>query len=170
MRTSKRAVFLVSLCGTVGAPHAMSAGEGCEPVLAAQIAQSQAERYSVKTSVSGKAGAEVGETMKTPEGMFVKRNGKWMKSPVQLTQKDRADLIEYGRKNISNCKLLGKGTLDGKAMAIYTYNQKAPNLPTSEIKLWIGKVDGLPHKLEVGSGDKDVTQTIDYSANIKAPK
>jgi len=154
----------------IGASCASAAEPDCEPVLAAQIAQSQADRYSVKTSMSGRAGTEAGEIMKTPEGMFVKRDGRWAKSPVQLTQKDRADLIEYGRKNISNCKLFGKETRDGKAMAIYTYNQKAPNLPTSDIKLWIGTADGLPHKLEVSTGDKNVTQTIDYSAAIKAPK
>ncbi|MDQ3194847.1 MAG: hypothetical protein M3Q32_00345, partial [Pseudomonadota bacterium] len=105
MRTSTRAVFLVCLWTAIGASCASAAEPDCEPVLAAQIAQSQADRYSVKTSMSGRAGTEAGEIMKTPEGMFVKRDGRWAKSPVQLTQKDRADLIEYGRKNISNCKL-----------------------------------------------------------------
>lgn len=167
MKTS--IIGIVLSVSAAAVPVAAAADKACAPILKAQIAQSRAQRYIVKTTIAGERGSDESETMIVPEGMFIRRDGKWTKSSTQLTPKDRAELIEFGEKNISDCKRIGKESLRGKAMSIYTYKQKAPDLPSSDVKLWIG-ADGLPRKLEARSGNSSVAQVISYNAKLRAPR
>jgi hypothetical protein len=110
--------------------------------------------------------------------MYVKMDGAWKSYPNEAGQqigKLRASFNEEGIKSISDVKYLGEDPADGKNALLYTYQRKEPGGGESYTsKLWIGKEDGLPHKIVSEYEDERVKKGIwkfryDLDLTIEAP-
>lgn len=168
MKTLIKAIVIASM--EVGARQTVSAADaGCAAVMAAITAQSKTGRYGVRSAVTTQAGTSTAETIFTPEGMFLKLDGKWTKNPIRITAADRAKEVELAASTISECKALGAESLAGVPTLVYEYKQELVEGPVSENKVWVGTADGLPRKLESRSGAGTVIQLLRYGADLNMP-
>lgn len=152
-----------------GGQNANAADAGCAPVIEAFTKQSKAARYSVRSEVATQAGTTITETILTPEGMYLKLDGKWTRNPIKVTPQDRAKEVEFAANTISDCKRLGKESLAGAPTLMYEYKQELVEGQAGESKLWVGTADGLPRKLETRSSAGSVTLLLRYGADLNLP-
>ncbi len=145
-----------------------SAADKCAPVRKAMDAHLKSERMKVRMLTSGQTSET--EAMIVPEGMYIKLNEQWIKSPIASSREEIMKFADPGKVTLTDCKAVGKESVDGAPTAVYTYKGKVEGQKESEGKIWIGSEDGLPHKAEVKSGDTLITQFISHGPEIQAPK
>lgn len=136
----------------------------CEPLLTSSEAKiAQPAWRSVHAT---------GEAIKIGKQSFMKMAGKWVKSPIDLTEVERqvVESIKNGELKVTDCKEDGTETIDGKEMRVFLYTSEMTNsgIPAAKAKLYIGKDDGLPY-LQTGVDDKDSTKVTYSYTDIKAP-
>lgn len=105
---------------------------------------------------------------------YMKLNGSWTKFPRALDQKIsslRDMFTEEGLKTIADVKQESDDTTDGENAVVYSYKGTVPQSNNGYVsRLWIGKDDGLPLKIEVDytSGPlKKMTTVYRYSPDVK---
>lgn len=118
------------------------------------------DRYHVKIANSMEV-IIIGKTS------YMKMGDKWRKSPVPLgsTIADmRAAFDKEGLKWFSDVKFSGEESANGKPAYLYTYRGKMPdNSGEYDSKLWIGKHDGLPVRIEAAYKTGNLrSMTVDY--------
>ncbi|MGI9046355.1 MAG: hypothetical protein ACR2FI_06135, partial [Burkholderiales bacterium] len=145
------------------------AADACASVPKAMDAHLKSERMKVRMLTSGQNSGET-EAMIVPEGMYIKLNEQWIKSPIASSREEIMKFADPGKVTLTDCKAVGREAVDGAATAVYTYKGKVEGQKESEGKIWIGNEDGLPHKAEVKSGSTLITQFISHGAEIQAPK
>lgn len=127
------------------------------------------DRYHVKNS----AGMEF---IIIGKETYLKANGKWKKSPTNLSEsipKMKEAFTEDAMKSLKDVEYVGEDSVDGKSAYLYRYNGKTVKDANSyNSKIWIGKDDGLPVKIEVeypasSSTLKSMTTTYKYDKNVK---
>ncbi|MGH9947133.1 MAG: LolA family protein [Pyrinomonadaceae bacterium] len=104
------------------------------------------DRYRLKM-VNGMEMIVIGNTS------YMNIGGSWRKMtlPLDSTITDmRKAFDKDGRKWFSDVKYEGEETVDGKPAYVYAYHNKGPGAGVGEndSKLWIGKNDGMPIKIE----------------------
>jgi hypothetical protein len=125
------------------------------------------DRFHVKNSASM-------EFIIIGKDTYLKSNGSWKKFPANLgdsISKMRDAFTEEGMKSLKDVEFSGEESLDGKNALVYKYKGqtvKDANAYTS--RLWIGKDNGLPLKIEVdypdGSLLKQMTTNYDYETKV----
>lgn len=152
--------LLLALAVTLPA-HALDAA--CEAfVKASEKTSAQAGRHQV---MSMGASSRMESIVKDGQ-MYMQINGKWMKGPpnfAKIEQQQYADL-KSGKIKLSDCKKLGRETVDGIATTVYSMHTVVPGLPGASGKVFIGD-DGLIHA-QSGEGYKTRIRYTD----IVAPK
>ncbi len=123
------------------------------------------------------------------QGTWMKINGQWQKSPVDLASTIFASFSPQAIQELKNniqvnqIQFAGPDILNGKPMWVYTYTTtfKGTNGSgdyTATSKMWIGATDQLPYKVEsdapslVNKGatvHSVITYDYDPSINIQAP-
>jgi hypothetical protein len=96
---------------------------------------------------------------------YMNQNGKWIETPLDvagfISSLMNSALPQLVENNITNAKLIGSDTLNGKTMTVYqfdnTFTQDNINI-TTNTKLWVGTADGLPYQ-ELIQGDINGVQT-----------
>lgn len=107
---------------------------------------------------------------------YMNINGKWQKAPggdmdgKMPTMRDM--LTEEGLKSMKDVEYVGEETVDGKTARVYRYkSDKIKDMPSFNAKIWIGKDDELPLKIEIDEGEKNevkkIVMTYEYDSNIK---
>ncbi len=109
------------------------------------------------------------------QGSWIKQNGKWAKSPVDMSEAIfgmyNTDTIQQIEKamNVTPAKFVGPDLLDGQPMWVYTYTTTIPGAAaggkdlTSQSKIWIGAIDGLPHRVESDTPSVTKAGVTDHS-------
>ena len=105
---------------------------------------------------------------------YMKLNGKWQKSPVNMGDsipKMRDAFNEEGLKSLGEVEYVGEDSVDGKTALLYRYKGNTVKDATAyDSKLWVGKDNGLPLKIEVkypnGGALKEMTTVYDYDKAI----
>lgn len=104
---------------------------------------------------------------------YVKANGKWSKIPVNLGESIpniRDSFTEEALKSLKNVEYTGEDTVDGKNALVYKYTGDASGKSGNYTsKLWVGKINGLPLKMEVEYTDgplKRMTTVYDYESRV----
>lgn len=119
-------------------------GEGETPVRT-ELEFVSPDRYRIK---SGNAM----EMIVIGKNTWMRMGGKWQKMPMKLdsTIEDmRAAFNKEGRQWFNEVKYTGDDAVDGKPAYVYTYHGKGPsNIGENDSRLWVGKADGLPIKIE----------------------
>ena len=106
---------------------------------------------------------------------YLKANGNWKKSPANLNEaipKMKEAFTEDAMKSLKDVEYVGEESVDGKSAFLYRYKGKTEKDANAyNSKIWIGKDDGLPMKIEVeypAGGDlKEMTTTYKYDKNVK---
>lgn len=159
----------VIFAASLGIACTANAADKCDPVRKAMDAHLKSERMKVRMLTSGQHAGET-EAMIVPEGMYIKLQEQWIKSPIASSREEIMKFADPGKVTLSECKAVGRESVEGEPTAVYTYKAKAEGQKESDGKLWIGADDGLPHKAEVKSGDTLITQFISHGEEIQAPK
>ncbi len=109
---------------------------------------------------------------------YMNLNGKWMKVPTGLGNAKVTDMREMfnkeGLKWFRDVKYVGEEQVEGKDAYVYTYSGKLEGKSDYDSRIWVGKTDGMPLKINVEykSGDlKSVSIKYDYTTpvSIEAP-
>ena len=107
------------------------------------------------------------------KNVYIENEGGWQKIPGDLgsTVPDmRKAWDEEGRKWFTDVKYVGEDTANGKPAYVYTYHNKgAEGVGENDSKIWIGKSNGLPLRIEANykSGTlRSMTIDYDYDAEI----
>lgn len=146
-----KSLALLALIASVPA-HALDAA--CEPfVKASEKTSAQPARHQVS---SLGADAQRMESIVKDGQMFMQINGKWVQGPPNfftMEQAQHADL-RSGKIKLSDCKNLGRETVDGINTTVYSVHMLVPGMPapTGPGKLYIGD-DGLIYA-QAGAGYK----------------
>lgn len=168
MKTLIKAIVIASM--EVGVrQNADAADAGCAPVIEAITAQSKAARYSVRSVVTTQTATATAETMFTPEGIYIKLEGKWTRNPIRITAEDRAKDVEFAANTIGECKTLGKESLGGVPTLVYGYKQRLVEGTVSKSRLWVRTSDGLPRKFESRSSAGTATLLLRYGPDLNMP-
>lgn len=170
MKTTTKAVLTAMLAAFSMSSASHAADPACAPIIEAAEAHAKAERMRVRMQMNDPNRPDEIEAMIVPEGMYIKAGDQWIKSPIASTREQLMKLAEQSKGSITECKALGKETVDGVPTSIYKYKGKVEGQPDSDIKLWIANADGLPKKAEIKSEKGMITQFISHGADIQAPK
>lgn len=160
----KSLVMLSTLVLLVSHANAFALEAACEPLLSSSAAKiTQPAWHAIHSE---------GEAIRIADQSFMKMEGQWMKSPIDLNQVEQQviEQMKSGAIKVTDCKEAGTETLDGKTMRIFTYTTEVPNsgIPAAKAKLYIGQEDGLPY-LQTGIDDKDESKVTYSYKDIKAP-
>lgn len=125
------------------------------------------DRYHIKNAPSM-------EIIIIGKNTYLKVNGNWQKSPANLGDsipKMRDAFTEEGMKSLTDVEYVGEDSIDGKDALLYRYKGNTIKDATAyDSKLWIGKDDGLPLKIEVdypnGGVLKQMTTIYDYDTKV----
>lgn len=108
---------------------------------------------------------------------YMKANGKWVEFPIDmgsLIQGMVGTLTEDILNGVSNAKLVGPDTVNGKAATLYTFDEAytLDGKPyTSQNKLWVDSLRGLPIQQQVdgvvNGAASSTIQVITYDPTIK---
>lgn len=143
---------------------ALALDSACEPLIKSSEAKiAQPAWHSMHAA---------GEAIKTADKSYMKMDGKWIESPIDLDAVERQviESVKTGELKVSDCKEEDSTMLDGKEMRVFIYTAAIPNsgLPAATTKLYIGKEDGLPY-LQTGLSAEE-TNKVTYSyQDITAP-
>lgn len=145
---------------------AQALDDDCQPLVAVSEAKlAQPAWHSVTLS----AGLTL-EAMKVNGLFFMRMDGNWQRSPMNLDEAERIAIasMEDGSIKISDCKEEGTQTLDGVKMQVFSYTSEMPGsgMPASTAKLYLGKGDGLPYLLTTDDG---VTKVMYRYKDVVAP-
>ena len=139
--------------------------ETCAPITKSADAYAKAERLAVNMTMVSKGETHETEVMMAPEGMFIKGGDQWIRSPVSV---NRRNLLDSTKSTFSDCRLMGRETIDGVPTVVYLFTGKTEGQPPMNGKIWIGTADDLPRRMEGKSQDAEITQAIRY--DVEAPK
>jgi outer membrane lipoprotein-sorting protein len=119
------------------------------------------------------------ETIIIGKDTYMKSGDSWRKFPVSLGDaipKMRDAFTEEGMKSLTDVEYVGEETVNGKSAFLYRYKGDTVKEATKyNAKIWIGKDNGLPLKIEVEYPDgtllKNMTTVYDYDTKltIEAP-
>lgn len=153
----------------VAASAAVAGESDCAVIGAAMMAvhdQSSVRQHYVATKPGGEMGVE---SISTKDAMYMRESasGAWRKVPMNAAQ--RRKLAEGATRTLplSECESLGAETVEGAGANVYAFKQPdlmKPGAKTSS-KIWIGKADGLPLRMEVTA---DTAMVFEYG--VPAPK
>ena len=137
----------------------------CEPLLKSSEAK--------LAQTSWRAQHSAGEAIKIADKSYMKIEGKWIESPLDLDQVEKQviESMKSGELKVTGCKQEGTEELDGKAVLVFVYTAEIPNsgMPAATAKLYIGKEDGLPY-LQTGIDEKDPMKVTYTYKDITAPQ
>jgi hypothetical protein len=114
-----------------------------------------------------------GEMIKTPKGMWMKMNGKWMAMPAQAAKAMQSPIDEglaSGLKNVTNLACLGPQDFDGKTLTGFEFDTSrtiAGKPSSAHVKLLADPANSLPAVVMVKSKNSAVTQRITHDPAIK---
>jgi len=120
-------------------------------------------------------GKRVSETIIISDTMWTRTgDGAWNSSPggaAMLSMMGEKE-IDATTNSITDVKLVGPELLNGTPTWVYTFTSDRADLGvTSQVKIWIGALTGLPLQQqvegEVGGTKSKTTQTITYDPSIK---
>jgi len=125
------------------------------------------DRYHIKNS-------PLMEIIIIGKSTYMKIDGKWQKSPASLSDsipKMRDAFTEEGLKSLGEVEYVGEDSVGGKNALLYRYKGNTLKDETAyESKLWIGKDNGLPLKIEVEYPNSDLlkqmTTVYDYDTKV----
>lgn len=114
------------------------------------------------------------ETIVIGKDVYLSMNGSFEKLPGAMDGSIpdlRATFNKEGRKWFSDVKYVGEESVGGKPSLVYEYKNKGEgNLGENDSKIWVGKDDGLPLKIEsrYKRGNlKTMVIEYEYDPNIK---
>jgi hypothetical protein len=101
------------------------------------------------------------------KNVYLEHEGRWQKVPGDLgasVPDMRKAWDEEGRKWFTDVKYVGEDTANGKPTHVYTYHNKgAEGIGENDSKIWIGKSNGLPVRIEANYKKGTLrSMTIDY--------
>jgi len=107
------------------------------------------------------------------KNVYIENEGRWQKIPGDLGSSVldmRKAWDEEGRKWFTDVKYVGEDTANGKPAYVYTYHNKgAEGVGENDSKIWIGKSNGLPVRIEANYKKgtlRSMTIDYDYDADI----
>ena len=107
------------------------------------------------------------------KNVYIENEGRWQKIPGDLGSSVldmRKAWDEEGRKWFTDVKYVGEDTANGKPAYVYTYHNKgADGVGENDSKIWIGKSNGLPVRIEANYKKgtlRSMTIDYDYDADI----
>ncbi len=124
----------------------------CEKVLKAAETRINQPTWQSITELGDKMRMEVVKA----NGQFYRRAGeKWSKLPANIDDTERKLIaqIRNGEWKMTNCKVVGNDTVNGIPVTVISSRTELKNAPPGDMKLYIGKSDGLPYR-QVGSNLK----------------
>ncbi len=105
--------------------------------------------------------------------VYMSAGGRWIKIPASIGQTTTKDMREMfskeGMKWFRDVKYTGEAKVDGKDAYIYDYTGKPDGMSEYTSRIWIGKADGMPLKInaEYKSGEmKSMSIVYDYSTPV----
>jgi outer membrane lipoprotein-sorting protein len=107
------------------------------------------------------------------KNVYIENEGRWQKIPGDLGSSVldmRKAWDEEGRKWFTDVKYVGEDTANGMPAYVYTYHNKgAEGVGENDSKIWIGKSNGLPVRIEANYKKgtlRSMTIDYDYDADI----
>lgn len=93
--------------------------------------------------------------------------GRWMKLPMTASDREAlaAGLVRYPPHH---CEALEPAAEDAP-MRVYAYRQDVSGPDSAGSRLWVGKKDGLPRRLESEEGTMRVVMTLEYEG-VRPPQ
>jgi hypothetical protein len=154
------AILLSSVAGA-----ALAAEPACEPIVKASLAgpqQSARHRVTMEGTVI--------ESVMLKDAMFMRESptSSWRRVPMDGAKRRAMAEQALVMLPFSQCTGPVFETRGGVAMAVYSYKQSNPLTPgkLDSSRIWIGRDDGLPRRLESDGG---VVAEIEYG-DFKAPQ
>lgn len=156
----KRILVTTVLCTLMHPVFALDAA--CEPIIKSSEAKIAQPAWH---SVTGMGELKL-EAIKVDGESFIQVEGEWKKSPMSLDDAEEAAIAEMqeGKIKVTDCKEEDSEMLDEMEVTVLSYTSEVPasGLPAANVKLYIGKDDGLPYKFSSGNATatyryKDVT-------------
>lgn len=128
----------------------LEAQDSCQPVFDAltKVVTTASHSYSTHTS-NGKPNS--GEVIYTQGKVFVRVNGKWMKSPEDPKQVLEQE-AEDRKHGTATCQIGREESVNGQRATVYSLHSKTENA-TEEAEIWIAKGTGRALREEI---DMDV--------------
>lgn len=153
----------------LAAPAAFAGESDCAVIGAAMMAvhdQSSVRQHSVATKPGGGLGVE---SISTKDAMYMRESSSaaWRKVPMDAAKRRKLAENAMVSLPLSDCESVGAETIEGAAANVYAYSQPdlmTPGQKTSG-KIWIGKADGLPLRMQVTA---DTAMVFEYG--VPAPK
>lgn len=136
------------------------------PALSGEMRYEAPDRYYIKQGES--------EAIIIGGESFAKLDGKWTKSPQDLTglrdaQKNALD--EEAVKRIRNIRMTGIEKIDGRDARVYVHRNSDNNRIESTTRMWVDSESGLIVRSVVettaGSRTSKITTTYDYKTPVK---
>lgn len=147
--------ILLTLAASFTATHAYALDAACAPfVAAAEKTAAQPARHSVsQLDATTRA-----EAIIIGGKMYMQFAGKWMKGPPNFvaTEKQLNAQMRSGEIKLSECKKLGRESVEGISTTVYSYRMKMPGTTLGSetpAKIFIGD-DGLVYAQDSGDGAK----------------
>lgn len=160
-------------------------GVGLDTVSVGDYVAPDRYRSQVQLSLAGKSGA--GEMIIIGKDAFFKKaDGEWEKTQAHPERiklefaRLRHDMLveSLSKTGGVTVKLAGRAMLDGLPMLVYRYSFAGPPEAESrsDVKIWVGTDDGLPHKIEIATRVNQkgliinfttTTTFYDYNSEIK---
>lgn len=144
--------------------NSLAFDSACQPLVTAS--EAKIAQTAWHASHSG------GEAMRIADKSYMKMDGQWMESPLDLNEVERQVVSSMlnDELKVTDCKEAESETIDGKAMRVFIYTTELPasGLPAATAKLYIGKEDGLPY-LQTDLDAKESSTVTYHYENLKAP-
>jgi hypothetical protein len=150
----------------------LEAQDSCQPVFDAltKVVTTPSHSYSTHTS-NGKPNS--GEVIYTQRKVFVRVNGKWMKSPEDPKQVLGQE-AEDRKHGTATCQIGREESVNGQRATVYSLHSKTENA-TEEAEIWIAKGTGRALREEIemdvsggAMGKSHVSIRYEYG-NIQPP-
>ena len=144
-RPSAPALIMVLLTAAPAVP-ALSQDASCDAVVGtfARLAQTPNHQF---TEQRGRSGAGRTESITTGTTRYIWTEGKWTSQPFSPA----AEIMEEAaraKSEKSTCRWIRDENIEGVAASLYSVQTKA-DYGSSDTKLWIAKVNGLPVREEI---------------------
>lgn len=172
MQPSFRALAVCGLLAAAALPEPLLAQEdACAAVMAAARSIGKAPQYRsvlVATSPSRRRPSET-EQIVIDDVMYATSPGAghWMKLPMTATDREAlaAGLVRYPPHHCEAAQPVAEDS----PMRVYAYRQDVSGPDSADSRLWVGKKDGLPRRLESKEGTMQVVLTLEYEG-VKPPQ
>jgi hypothetical protein len=174
IRNRLSALALFAMLVTISLVASAHAADSCQPVFDAltKVTTTPRHTYTAHTAVFTHGKPRSSETIVADGKVYIRVNGKWMKSPVspQEMLEQQKENREHGK---ATCQFVRNELVGTESAAVYSIHSETEG-GKEDAQMWISKSTGLPLRDEQdvglgGAAGKEHRSTRFEYGNIRPP-